>query len=339
MSLLSAFIRVVLSVVFAVAGLSKLMDRPGTRSALTKFGSPETLTPALAVLLPATEMGIAVALVFNRTAFLGTLAAILLLMVFVVAIAINLVRGRTPECHCFGQIYSRPIGWPTLVRNALFALAGVLVLWIDSNEAPLNSVSVFQSPLAITCLVTLALIACTTIFLDRRRSRSGAAASAEILSKGLPVNSAAPPFELDDYEGGKKSLRHLLESGKPILLIFTSPFCGPCVTLFAEVGKWQQAHSDEITVVIVSRGTIKENFVNTVRNGLQNVLLQRESEVADLYKAKVTPTAVIIRRDGKIGSAIAAGADEIRTLLQQAVGRGGDNLELQWQEVISTVPR
>ena len=56
-----------------------------------------------------------------------------------------------------------------------------------------------------------------------------------------------------------------------------------------------------------------------MKNGLQNVLLQQQSEVAELYQAKVTPTAVVVEPSGRIGSLLSAGADEIRALLKDVL--------------------
>ena len=50
----------------------------------------------------------------------------MLLAVFSVAIGWNLGRGRTPDCHCFGQLHSEPASAKALLRNGvLAALAGV----------------------------------------------------------------------------------------------------------------------------------------------------------------------------------------------------------------------
>ena len=48
---------------------------------------------------------------------------------FVVGISINLARGRTPECHCFGQLHSAPAGWKTLARNGALAAVAAFILW------------------------------------------------------------------------------------------------------------------------------------------------------------------------------------------------------------------
>src|SRR5205823_2994884 len=47
-------------------------------------------------------------------------------------------------------------------------------------------------------------------------------------------------------------------------------------------------------------------------------LMQKDNEVADAYMTMGTPTAVLVRPDGTIGSAAAGGADEIRKLVRQA---------------------
>ena len=66
-------------------------------------------------------------------------------------------------------------------------------------------------------------------------------------------------------------------------------------------------------------GTIKDNFVNVARNRLGQVLLQKKNEVAQLYGARATPTAVMVNTDGRIASRVAGGSEEIRALLQSFV--------------------
>lgn len=306
-------IRLSLIVVFGLAGFTKLFDRRGTSEALANFGAPKKTISLLSWLLPVSELLIAVALIFHQTAFYGAIAAIVVLTIFIVAIGISIGRGQTPDCHCFGQLYSRPVGWATLLRNVIFAIAASLMLW----GGPIDRAFIPETAIVIIGAVLLAVLGGLAVYLQRRsqdlREEKQAAPA------GLPVGSFAPAFDLPHYEGGRGSLAQILDQGKPILLIFTSPLCGPCVSLFKEIGEWQRAHSDEINVTIVSRGTIKENFVNTVRNGLVNVLLQTDYEVAELYQSKVTPSALLIDSNGRIGSLLSAGADEIRALLSSAL--------------------
>ena len=127
MHLITVLLRIALSAIFGIAGVTKLTDPRGTREAVKNFGAPEPLAPALAIALPIVELAIAAGLLFNNTARVSALAALLMLILFVVAISVNLARGQTHDCHCFGQLYSRPLGWPTLVRNLIFALGSVFV--------------------------------------------------------------------------------------------------------------------------------------------------------------------------------------------------------------------
>jgi peroxiredoxin/uncharacterized membrane protein YphA (DoxX/SURF4 family) len=309
MTLVVLFIQIALSVVFALAGITKLLDLAGTRQAIRHFGAPAGSVPILSLLLPFTEIAIAVLLLFRSTAWYASVAGLLLLAIFIAMIGINMAKGQAPECHCFGQLYSRPVGWPTLIRNVVFAVAAIFLISQSSNVAAITS----STPGIALFLILIAVTAAISFYQAKRNNQT-----AKTSDSGLPVGAAAPSFDLPHYEGGTGSLTQLLAHGKQVLLVFTSPMCGPCVSLFHEIGEWQRTH-DDLTVAIVSKGTIKENFVNTVRNGLQNVLLQNEHEVADLYGTNVTPAALIIRKDGTIGSSMAKGADEIRVLIQSSL--------------------
>jgi thiol-disulfide isomerase/thioredoxin/uncharacterized membrane protein YphA (DoxX/SURF4 family) len=321
MHLIIVLLRIALSAVFGIAGVTKLLDQRGTREAVKNFGSPESLALALSVVLPIAELTIAAGLLFAGTAGASALAALLMLGLFVVAISVNLARGRIHDCHCFGQLYSRPLGWPTLVRNLIFALGAGIVLWQAYTRPGWSVFSTLAQLSSIQWLLligVIGLLGAILHYLHRRQKRLSAKTSAA--PPGLPLDSVAPPFELAAYAGGKSSLVQLLAYGKPLLLIFTNPNCGPCVVLFKEIKEWQESHSEQLTIALVSFGTIKENFVNVARNGLGQVLLQQEREVAEKYGANVTPTAVVVNTDGRIASPLAAGADEIRKLLAGLLG-------------------
>ena len=321
MHLITVFLRIALSGVFGVAGVTKLIDPRGTRDAVKNFGAPEPLVPAVSLALPIVELAIAVGLLFTDTSRVSALAALLVLMLFVVAISVNLARGNTHDCHCFGQLYSRPLGWPTLARNITFALGAVFVLWQWPDTRPgssiLGTLAQLNSYQWLALLGAVAFFSAVLIYLQQRQKRLAKSPAALV---GLPLGSEAPPFELAAYTGGTTSLTELLAYGKPLMLIFTNPTCGPCVVLFAEVKEWQHSHSEQLTIALISFGTIKENFVNVARNRLGQVLLQQKREVAEKYGANLTPTAVLVSTSGRIASPLAAGADEIRALLTTVLG-------------------
>jgi thiol-disulfide isomerase/thioredoxin/uncharacterized membrane protein YphA (DoxX/SURF4 family) len=327
MSLIIVLIRIVLSVVFSLAGITKLMDQAGTREAVRNFGAPAGAAPAIALILPFVELAIALGLLFSQGAAISSAAGFLLLGVFIVAISVNLARGQTHDCHCFGQLYSRPLGWPTLVRNIIFAVGSAFVFWRTTIAASPNIVATLGALSTVgwsLLAAAVALLLVTFIYLQYRHRKAEAA---RVGPEGLPIDTIAPHFELPAYHGGTKSLTQLLAHGKPLLLLFTNPYCGPCVVLFKEIREWQDAHQEKLTIAIITHGTIKDNFVNVARNSLGEVLLQKEREIGEKYGGLATPTGVVINPDGRIASRIGAGADERRNLLRGVLGNanGSDN--------------
>ena len=121
-------VRLLLAGVLGVAAVGKLADRAGSRRAVVDFGVPERLASPAASLLPLAELAAAGLLVPAATAEWGALLALVLLAFFVAAIALNLFKGRRPDCHCFGQLHSAPAGWSTLVRNLVLAAAAAWVV-------------------------------------------------------------------------------------------------------------------------------------------------------------------------------------------------------------------
>ncbi len=89
--------------------------------------------------------------------------------------------------------------------------------------------------------------------------------------------------------GEPATLAGLLERGKPVLLMFVSPWCGPCGSMLPKLHQWQQSLSERLTIAIISTGTAEQNAA-LEEHGLEDVLLQEEMEVADAYAVKGTPS-------------------------------------------------
>lgn len=321
MPLITSIVRIALSAIFALAAITKLTDQRGTREAVVNFGAPKLAAPVLAVLLPIAELSIALGLLVTGASYWSAWAALALLLLFIIAISINLSRGQTHDCHCFGQLYSRPLGWPTLVRNIIFASAAGFIIWqhaigvkpdiIPTLTGAVNNASITQ--LVMIGVAAIAVVAGSLYW--RRRAAQRVVEEA----KGLPVGTPAPDFELDAYEGGTQTLSQLLEPGKPLLLIFTNPHCGPCIALFEEISEWQKAHDQMLTIALITRGTIKDNFVPVARNQLGKVLLQGEPNIAIKYGVRATPNAVVVDQQGLIASEVVGGSEDIRALLEKFV--------------------
>jgi hypothetical protein len=125
--------RIALIGFFLVAAIVKLLDLRGGVKALKEFGLPARAAGPLALLVPVAEIVVAALLASEGLLRWGAAGASSLLVIFSVVLSGNLVRGRRPECHCFGKLSLRPIGWSTVARNVLLAAVAGLVAWRASD--------------------------------------------------------------------------------------------------------------------------------------------------------------------------------------------------------------
>jgi uncharacterized membrane protein YphA (DoxX/SURF4 family) len=302
--------RLLLAAVFLAAGMAKLRDLPGSRHAIGEFGVPARAAGVLGTLLPLAELTITGALIAGPTATWGALAALALLLLFCVAIAWNLSHGRAPDCHCFGQLHSTPASRRTVARNlGLAALAFLLAAGLGAL-APAAAIAA----VGIAALVAGPLPA----WLRRRGDGEASAGDATGAPEGLPVGTPAPDFRLASLSGDSHTLDSLRASGRPLLLLFSDPNCGPCIEMAPMVARWQRQHSDELTIAVIE-GDHDGEAVAPDEHGRRNVLLERESEVSGAYGTQGTPSAVLVGREGAIASPVAAGAGEIEALLARTL--------------------
>ena len=349
MDRIELFARLALAAVFALAGSAKLADRAGSRQAVIDFGLPRRLAAPLGLAVPLAEILVAFLLLPATTASWGGAGALVLLGAFTVGITYNLARGRSPDCHCFGQLHSKPVGWPTLVRNLV--LIGVALIVVSRGfDTPHPSMIGWWSDLTLSGKLVLAIgllvavvFAIQTWFLTQLLAQNGRVlvrlealeegqanspalnpasngkAAAPPLPQGRAVGAPAPAFELPTAAGGRASLGDLLAPGKLLILLFMDPACEACRALLPDVKRWRESQSELLEFAIFSRGTPKKNQQKFGAEGLPPVLLQEKYEVSDLYSALATPSAVVVRPDGRIGSPVASGSDAIKALVSDTI--------------------
>lgn len=338
-------LRLVIALVFFVAGITKLLDLEATADAVEQFGAPKGGIGYLSVALPITELVTAALLLVATTAWIGALASLGLLAIFTSAIGINLARGKQPDCHCFGQLQSKPISYKTVIRNLiLIGLTAVLVAQGQGNTGPsishwFRSLTLVETVAVFTGIVLIAFLAFESwmlLHLFRQNGRlmlrmdaleaaqgGGLIPRTEMVAahhNGPALGSMAPTFELPDLKENQVSLSNLLERGKSLMLIFSDPGCGPCNALLPDIARWQTDHGNRLSIALISRGTVEENESKSVEFGISNILLQTDREVAIAYEAHGTPMAVILNPDGTIGSSVVGGSEVIAGLVGNAVG-------------------
>ena len=110
-----------------------------------------------------------------------------------------------------------------------------------------------------------------------------------------------------------------------MLLLFVDPGCGPCAALLHEAARWEREHAEAFSLLVVSRGTPKENRKKVAGDhGFRHVLLQEKYEVSERYSTVGTPSAVLVRANGRIGSAVASGTEAIKGLVARTLAPAGE---------------
>jgi thiol-disulfide isomerase/thioredoxin len=291
--------RVLLAAVFAVAAFSKLADRAGTRAAVVEFGGPRLLAGPIGLLLPIAELAVAGLLLPDATARAGALAAIGLLVLFSAAIAISLARGRTPDCHCFGQLHSSPAGGMTLARNAALAALAGFVLVGTVTFAIVAAGTALVAAVALAFLELLRSYGRVLVRLERVE-RALVDAGIELDVDGLELVQVEPEAGHAPGTPAPAPLDDQLARGLPLLLIFTSPGCGPCEALLPRVAEWERDHAARLTVAVHS-----------------------DDDLHDAFEVHGTPSAVLVAPDGTIDSWVASGGDAIEALVDRVVDAPG----------------
>lgn len=127
MMVVALLCRYVLAVIFGHSGAVKMVDLPDFRQAVRNYELvPDRLLGAFAVGLPVVELACAGLLIAG--VLTGPVAALLVVMlaVFVFAISVSLLRGRTFSCGCSGKT-SSDITWRHVLVNGVLAVMAALV--------------------------------------------------------------------------------------------------------------------------------------------------------------------------------------------------------------------
>ena len=336
-------LRILLVAIFGVAGFAKLYDLSGSKKAVEGFGVPESLAKPLGILLPIVEIAIAVSLLFVQTSWFGAIGAAVLLGVFIAGMTWQWSKGNAPDCHCFGQVHSEPVSPKSIIRNVIFILPALGLIFAGKDNQGLNLFdsninNTTESPMNIIIgLAVIGLLAAVVYFLKQiSEQQVQIMRRIEILeftahegtkeveredvsnpTEGLPIGSLAPVFELPDLNYKIVTIKDLISPKKTTMFFFVSPTCNPCGALLPEIEEWQTELKDKLNFVFISSGGVKENTDKLAGKTLKKVLLQKDREVAELFGAKWTPTVVLVNSEGRIASRLAAGDTAIRELVEK----------------------
>jgi peroxiredoxin len=322
-----SFLQLLLALVFAVAGFAKLIDSSGTRLAIEAFGVPRRLSAAGSMLLPVAELTIAVALVPAATARWGALAALAVLAIFSLAVVRVLRTGSTPDCNCFGGLTQTEVGRGTVIRNLIFGSMAALIALSGESVSAFRWITVPAARDRAGIVLLVAALAVLGWFCWRLLQQNGRlllrleAEGAGVGPQGplarppLEPGTTAPAFAGRDLDGEPVSLESLLALDRPVLLFFTDPGCGACELVVGDVVQAQRERADEVTVAVISSGSIGRIEAKAAEFGLDRVLPQDGDALLDAYRVHGFPSVVEIDPQGMISRTVALGPDAVREVV------------------------
>ncbi len=128
--------RLFLGGVFLFSGATKILDPGGFALSVYHYQLlPDLLVNPAAIILPWVEVVCGTALILRWWVGGASLVVTGLLLVFLAALAITLVRGLDISCGCFSSTGEGKISWWYLLRDfSLFAM-GTLIFLFHDREA------------------------------------------------------------------------------------------------------------------------------------------------------------------------------------------------------------
>lgn len=137
--------------------------------------------------------------------------------------------------------------------------------------------------------------------------------------EGHPVGAEAPDFLLRNITGEEVALKDVLQPGKLTALMFVSTNCATCRELLPLIKRWDDKHDEFLKIVLISKGSLEENLKRIRAYQTRHLLIHEDSEVAQAYHTRWTPSAVLVDANGRIASPIRVGKGQIRHLIEHTV--------------------
>jgi uncharacterized membrane protein YphA (DoxX/SURF4 family) len=165
---------ILLGLVFMASAIPKLRHPRGFVLVVVEYRVlPPHLSRLYARLVPPLEFLVALLVLTGTAVRSAAVVMALLLLSFIVAVGINVARGRDLDCHCFGPTMARPIGRGLVLQDlgllaASGALVGVAERWGAVEPWSLFTLSgVARGGSLIPLLSCVAVTACAAALLGR----------------------------------------------------------------------------------------------------------------------------------------------------------------------------
>jgi hypothetical protein len=135
----------ILGSIFLVSSVPKLRRPKGFVFTVLNYQVlPPTLSKIFALMVPPLEFFIGLSIFSGTAVRLDVIIMVLLLISYMLAVSINMARGRPLECNCFGSIRRQQIGWQLLLQDGSLVLTASVMASISQSWLGPESWSVFR---------------------------------------------------------------------------------------------------------------------------------------------------------------------------------------------------
>jgi len=134
-------LRIVLGFVFIFAAISKATEPEAFARAISNYKLlPLFSINILSIILPWIELCTGILLVFGISIKENSSILSGLLLIFIIAIAISLVRGLNIDCGCFGTVGGTKVGIQKILENIGLLILGMILTKFGSNSISLSKI-------------------------------------------------------------------------------------------------------------------------------------------------------------------------------------------------------
>ena len=125
--------RIIVGFVFIYAGILKISDPAGFSDAINNYKLfPISFVNFFAITLPWIEVVAGLFLIFGVSVKENSFIISTMLIIFLLAIGISLIRGLNIECGCFGTSSGTKVGIIKLVENSILLIFSFVLIKFDS---------------------------------------------------------------------------------------------------------------------------------------------------------------------------------------------------------------
>lgn len=145
------------------------------------------------------------------------------------------------------------------------------------------------------------------------RSGIGRVSQVSLRYPARNIGEASPLFALPDLNDRIVALDDL--KGSPSILLFWDPACSHCSSLTDALNRWEDQPPAGAPRLIFISGGSRDEIMKYNRRFKSPTLVDPGFDVAPLFGAQSTPSAILLDSDGKIASSLAVGAVNVKALI------------------------